>query len=296
MKLRMSEAFKALVLTLFLAVPAFALVCDQPTVPNRLTGGHVPTAIEWNAAIVDAYTYINTHIVEVLNIITAKGDFYIYDGSALRAQSVGTNDDVLIADDGQASGVRWGVTAGLKPVAIKGDIEAHDGSTIQRVPVGTDGYALMVTNSAASGVAWTSLANDAVFPKGAIIAWSPTFAGTGTPAGYLVCDGTSGTPNLIGRFVLGTRPNGSSASPSAGGFGAKTVDTTSGTSGHTHTFSITGNPNNTTSPEVGTVGVATGTGATVAAGGHTCTIVNQAAPGSGTNQPADYAVVYLMKQ
>lgn len=38
-------------------------------------------------------------------------------------------------------------------------------------------------------------------PKGAIIMWSGTIATI--PAGWLICDGTNGTPNLLSRFVQG---------------------------------------------------------------------------------------------
>jgi hypothetical protein len=48
----------------------------------------------------------------------------------------------------------------------------------------------------------------AAFPRGCIIAWS---GGAGTvPAGWLLCNGANGTPNLADRFILGnvgTRAN-----------------------------------------------------------------------------------------
>jgi len=36
-------------------------------------------------------------------------------------------------------------------------------------------------------------------PKGVIVAWS----GTNVPQGWQLCDGTNGTPDLRGRFILG---------------------------------------------------------------------------------------------
>ncbi len=38
-------------------------------------------------------------------------------------------------------------------------------------------------------------------PSGAIIMWSGSL--TGIPAGWVLCDGTGGTPNLIDRFIFG---------------------------------------------------------------------------------------------
>jgi microcystin-dependent protein len=44
-----------------------------------------------------------------------------------------------------------------------------------------------------------------LLPKGAIIMW---YGGTTAPAGWAICDGTQGTPNLSGRFVVAAGNNG----------------------------------------------------------------------------------------
>jgi len=41
--------------------------------------------------------------------------------------------------------------------------------------------------------------NLSVVPKGVIVAWN----GSTPPTGWALCDGTNGTPNLKGRFILG---------------------------------------------------------------------------------------------
>jgi len=40
-------------------------------------------------------------------------------------------------------------------------------------------------------------------PKGVIVAWNSEIA----PVGWALCDGTNGTPNLQGRFILGSNMN-----------------------------------------------------------------------------------------
>ena len=45
-----------------------------------------------------------------------------------------------------------------------------------------------------------------VMPKGAIIMWSGS--SSHVPAGWAICDGTNGTPDLRGRFLLGAGSHG----------------------------------------------------------------------------------------
>ena len=41
------------------------------------------------------------------------------------------------------------------------------------------------------------------FPSGGIIMWSGTIANI--PTGFVICDGTNGTPNLTDRFIVGSK-------------------------------------------------------------------------------------------
>lgn len=61
------------------------------------------------------------------------------------------------------------------------------------------------------------------FPVGAVILWE----NTAIPSGWQVCDGTNGTPNMIGRLVYGASVDGD-------------VGVTGGLSTHTHTSPVTG--------------------------------------------------------
>lgn len=62
-------------------------------------------------------------------------------------------------------------------------------------------------------------------PPGTIVAWYGPIEEI--PEGWVLCDGTNGTPNLVGRFLRG------SASPGGTGGGGHTHTLTSGDS-HTH--------------------------------------------------------------
>lgn len=46
---------------------------------------------------------------------------------------------------------------------------------------------------------------DTVMPLGAIILWSGTVATI--PSGWALCDGSNGTPDLVGRFIYGANSN-----------------------------------------------------------------------------------------
>jgi hypothetical protein len=72
-------------------------------------------------------------------------------------------------------------------------------------------------------------------PRGAIIMWSGALADV--PAGWQLCDGTNGAPNLQDRFILGTAAAEEPGSP--GGAHSLTL-TTAQTPQHVHSFT-TGN-------------------------------------------------------
>lgn len=55
---------------------------------------------------------------------------------------------------------------------------------------------LTVTNATITG-------NLNLLPKGVIVAWT----GSTAPAGWAICDGQNGTPDLRGRFILGVNSN-----------------------------------------------------------------------------------------
>lgn len=265
--------------------------------PAPYKGGDVADYVAWNAQVVGIYTWVNNNIVAALNTLTTKGDLYGYTGSALARVGVGANGTVLKASSSESAGCAFASYTGEQPLTTKGDLPTFS-TTITRLPVGTNDYVLGASSASASGLAWVNTANLLGFPKGSVIAWSPSVAGTSTiPTNWTLCDGTASSPNLIGMFVIGTRPNGSSATPATGGYGANTADAAGGGSkSHTHTVTWGGGSllSGTGSPDVNSVNA--GSAVSVVGNLHTHTFTpSPSASTSATLEPADYALVYIMK-
>jgi hypothetical protein len=192
--------------------------------------GQVIFAADWNR--IDTFvSYFNNTILSAttgLNVLTTKGDLYVFNGVNLKSLPAGADGTFIKADSTNPLGLVYAAVANLTTLTTAGDTLFFNAGNNQRLPIGTTGQILTV----ASGL--PSWADNTGFPKGSIIAWSPLAAGTSTiPSGFGLCDGTiqSGTqtPNLIGRFVVGWKPTGSGAAPSSGGHNLTDVDANKGT-------------------------------------------------------------------
>jgi microcystin-dependent protein len=151
------------------------------------------------------------------------------------------------------------------------------------------------------GIIGTQPATGATIPAGLISMWSGSIGSI--PSGWLLCNGSSGTPDLRDRFVVGA---GSTYAVAATGGTADavvvshthTASTIATDSGHTHSSNANGAPNGGGAGSAMTnsgnsPGYATTTGnANITAS----TTVNSAGV-SGTNQnlPPYYALAYIQK-
>ena len=108
---------------------------------------------------------------------------------------------------------------------------------------------------AISGAALTGIEG---VPSGIISMWSGQTSAI--PTGWLLCDGTNGTPNLVDKFIMGAS---ASNETTTGGANTRTLATANIPS-HTHSFSGTTN----------TTGSHAHTGSTASAGAHTHSIAN----------------------
>lgn len=124
-------------------------------------------------------------------------------------------------------------------------------------------------------------------PQGGIILWSGVISAI--PPGYVICDGTNGTPDLRNNFVMGAGSGSSYSAPLATG-----GSSTSGPGGtHTHTVN-----NGNAALTQTSLAVAAGVGATALATdadtGHSHS-VNEVGDHYHSVTPPFVALAYIMK-
>ena len=137
----------------------------------------------------------------------------------------------------------------------------------------------------------SATASGATIPAGLIAIWS---GATGSiPSGWLICDGTSGTPDLRSSFIIGA---GSTYSVGQTGGSADAIVVS-----HTHTVTDPGHKHNTTSTGSGSLLNAAASGATGANTSTTdtattgITLQTAGTSGTGANLPPYYALAFIMK-
>jgi hypothetical protein len=149
-------------------------------------------------------------------------------------------------------------------------------------------------------IATTAFVRD-IIPTGIISMWSGSIASI--PSGWLICDGTSGTPDLRDRFVVGA---GSTYAVAATGGSADAVvvshthTATVTDSGHAHNFSSRGDDGQGPPIAYGVVGYnldigAGGGGMSSATTGISVSNASTGSSGTNANLPPYYALAYIMK-
>jgi hypothetical protein len=133
------------------------------------------------------------------------------------------------------------------------------------------------------------------FVTGMIILWSGSSATI--PTGWLLCDGSSSTPDLRNRFVVGA--TSTYAVGATGGSADAIVVSHTHTvtdSGHTHTTGTTGTAYVFDGPGGGARTYSTGNGGSVTGTATTGITVNSTgSSGTNANLPPYYALCYIMK-
>ena len=136
----------------------------------------------------------------------------------------------------------------------------------------------------------SATASGATIPAGLIAIWSGS---TGSiPSGWLICDGTSGTPDLRSSFIIGA---GSTYSVGQTGGSADAIVVS-----HTHTVTDPGHLHTYSAATVGTgiyqggttYGSTTQNTSTATTG---ITLQTAGTSGTGANLPPYYALAFIMK-
>jgi hypothetical protein len=245
-----------------------------------------------------------------VNIKTAAGTgiqipngsiYLIYcDGSEFYAISKANSSlnvpDTLVLRDGSGNFAAGTITAATLNAATSVTTAAltTTGPFTAGASVGTAGQALLSQGAGLPPV-W-----GAAFVTGMIMLWSGSSASI--PSGWLLCDGSSSTPDLRNRFVVGA---GSTYAVGATGGSADATLVA-----HTHTGTVDSNGAHThLIGQVNATGIyesaggsgpnisSPGTLSTNSAGTHTHTFTTNSSGSSATNAnlPPYYALCYIMK-
>jgi len=194
----------------------------------------------------------------------------------LKDQQAGTSGDPFTCSGTLVSSGTVDITGGFK----------LDGSA------GTSGQVLL---SAGSGNTPTWGAS---FVAGMIMLWSGSSATI--PTGWLLCDGSSSTPDLRNRFVVGatsTYAVGATGGSADAIVVSHTHTATITDAGHNHTVSVN-EPGSPTSYTLSSGGFSIRNGTTTSSTATTgITVANSTTGSSGTNAnlPPYYALCYIMK-
>jgi microcystin-dependent protein len=112
---------------------------------------------------------------------------------------------------------------------------------VQAVEVDGSGHMAVTGNVVAGGSIFSG--NTILVPVGTILMWSGSVASI--PAGWSLCDGSNGTPDLRGRFVIGA---GGSYAVGASGGASSVALTTTHLPAHTHGVNDPGHTHGVTDP------------------------------------------------
>ncbi len=150
----------------------------------------------------------------------------------------------------------------------------------------------------------------ALVPAGLIVMWYSTVASI--PTGWVLCDGSNGTPDLRDKSIVGAKQDDSGVAKTnisgsltqSGGSATHTLATselpshTHAASGsHSHYGSIRGATTGSDATESGGLTASTDTSSTIVGGTDTaaCVMSNTGGGASHNNLPPYYAVVFIMK-
>jgi len=260
------------------------------------------------ASIINAGTTTAT----ALNMITDTTGALVIQTSGANAISISSSQAVTLANPLPAGSGGTGVTSlGTGVATALGQNVTGSGSIVLAASPTLTGTPLAPTAAAGTNtpqIATTAFVLANGVPSGAILLWSGSVASI--PSGWLLCNGTSGTPDLRDRFIVGAGSgyavNAIGGSPDAIVV-SHTHTATSTDSGHVHAPPTGLNTPYLSNPFSGDGSIdssgATGPSERNAVAGNsasavaniTTTVASAGSSGTNANIPPYYALAYIMK-
>lgn len=260
------------------------------------SGGRTKTSFGFIALVSKSITF-NTKNIELVGDAATPGNTYYYGTNGAGTKAWYDLAALITTSVGSAvTAITYTYNTSVKKVASNIQLENDTASPGNNFFFGTDGAGTKGWQNLATYVGGLLAAR---VPAGTIVMWN----GTSAPSGWYLCDGTNGTPDLRGRFIVSI---GQNQLPTAGdsnptyALGDKTggqtehILTIAEMPVHKHDVALYSNTNIMTG-DVGTYNIGTGTAAAI--GGETIG-VTESNKGSGTahnNRPPFYALAYIMK-
>jgi len=223
-----------------------ANVSDLTTVANRVT------VIEGDYALKSGNTFTGTHNFTGATItvptpsanshpatkayVDVKADIAspTFTGAPISTTPATSDNSTKIAT---TAFVRSAITTygtGISGVTVQ-DTGSGVGTSSGVTTINFTGTDVNVTSSVGNTVNVDISAASTTLPVGSIIMWYGTAAAV--PANWHICDGTSGTPNLVNKFVMGASADYSNPATTPGEVryeGGSSSSTTASNGAHTH--------------------------------------------------------------
>jgi hypothetical protein len=261
------------------------------------TSGGARNLILGSGCQIDKPYIINNGLADAVTVKNTTGTgVAVPAGKSMWVYNNGTNVVEVVTASATPFEVSSGGGTGAYTLTANNVIIGNGTSAVGFVAPGTSGN-LLTSN----GTTWTSAAAPTAFLTGMIILWSGSIASI--PSGFALCDGTSGTPDLRDRFIVGA--GSTYAVDATGGSADATLPTHTHTAtstvtdpGHNHQFEIRNQIANGNFAYTSTAASIVGTGTTTTeTTGITVATTNDNAGTSGTNAnlPPYYALAYIMK-
>ena len=204
----------------------------------------------------------------------------------------GTNFTVVLNEISVAAGAGISVnTVGTVATVTNAGVKTIAGGTGITLSAATGDVSVsnagvLTVNGASGAITGT------FFPSGGIIMWSGSIVSI--PAGWFLCNGLNGTPNLQDRFIIGA---GSSYAVNAIGGSANAIvvahSHTLNDAGHAHSYNTASAT--TTVTAGGNTALATQAANTTGSVTTGITINTAGASGTGANLPPYFALAYIQK-